>query len=74
MRLKVAPGTSSGKVLRVKDRGVSTSKGTGDLLARIEVVVPSRLTPEQRELVEQFVAEGPAENPRRELLDRARGV
>jgi molecular chaperone DnaJ len=74
VRLKVAPGTSSGKVLRVKDRGVSTSKGTGDLLARIEVVVPARLTGEQRELLEKFVAEGPAENPRRELLDRARGV
>ncbi|WP_210479947.1 DnaJ C-terminal domain-containing protein [Naasia sp. SYSU D00948] len=74
VRLKVAPGTSSGKVLRVKDRGVSTSKGTGDLLARIEVVVPARLTPEQRELLEKFVAAGPAENPRRELLERARGV
>ncbi len=74
VRLKVAPGTSSGKVLRVKDRGVSTSKGTGDLLARVEVVVPARLTSEQRELLEQFVAAGPAENPRRELLERARGV
>ena len=74
VRLKVAPGTSSGKVLRVKDRGVSTSKGTGDLLARIEVVVPARLTAEQRELLEKFVAAGPAENPRRELLERARAV
>jgi molecular chaperone DnaJ len=74
VRLKVAPGTSSGKVLRVKDRGVHTAKGTGDLLARIEVVVPSRLTAEQREALEAFVAAGPQESPRRELIDRARGV
>jgi molecular chaperone DnaJ len=74
VRLKVAPGTSSGKVLRVKDRGVSTAKGTGDLLARIEVAVPARLTAEQREALEQFVASGPLENPRGELLERARGV
>jgi molecular chaperone DnaJ len=74
VRLKVAPGTSSGKVLRVKDRGVSTAKGTGDLLARIEVAVPGRLTAEQREALEQFVASGPLENPRGELLERARGV
>jgi molecular chaperone DnaJ len=74
VRLKVAPGTSSGKVLRVKDRGVSTAKGTGDLLARIEVAVPARLNAEQQELLEKFVTAGPAENPRRELLERARGV
>ncbi|MCU1570326.1 MAG: hypothetical protein JWR33_1067 [Naasia sp.] len=74
VRLKVAPGTSSGKVLRVKDRGVTTAKGTGDLLARIEVAVPARLSPEQREALEHFVASGPAENPRDELVARARGV
>ena len=74
VRLKVAPGTSSGKVLRVKDRGVHTAKGTGDLLARIEIVVPARVTAEQREALEAFVASGPADNPRRELIDRARGV
>lgn len=74
VRLKVAPGTSSGRVLRVKDRGVSTTKGTGDLLARIEVAVPSRLTADQRDALERFVESGAPENPRGELLDRARGV
>ncbi|HEY8589202.1 MAG TPA: DnaJ C-terminal domain-containing protein, partial [Naasia sp.] len=74
VRLKVAPGTSSGKVLRVKDRGVHTPKGTGDLLARIEVVVPSRLTPEQRDALEQFTAVSPPENPRADLVDRARSL
>ena len=74
VRLKVAPGTSSGKVFRVKDRGVSTTKGTGDLLARIEVAVPARLTSEQREALERFVEAGPQEDPRAELIARARAV
>lgn len=72
VRLRVAPGTSSGKVLRVKDRGVATPKGTGDLLARIEVAVPARLTDQQRAALEEFVRGGPAENPREDLLARAR--
>ncbi|THG29512.1 DnaJ C-terminal domain-containing protein [Naasia lichenicola] len=72
VRLRVAPGTSSGKVLRVKDRGVATPKGTGDLLVRIEVAVPSRLTAEQQEALEQFVQAGPRENPRDDLLARSR--
>ena len=33
VKLRVAPGTPSGRVLRVKGRGVQTAKGTGDLLA-----------------------------------------
>ena len=73
VRLRVAPGTSSGKVLRVKDRGVATPKGTGDLLARIEVAVPARLTSEQQEALEQFVKAGPRDNPRDDLIARSRG-
>ena len=40
VKLRVAPGTPSGRVLRVKGRGVETSKGTGDLLAVVQVAVP----------------------------------
>jgi len=72
VRLKVAPGTSSGKVLRVKGRGVTTAKGTGDLLARIEVAVPSRLTDAQRVALDAFASSGPVEDPRADLLERAR--
>ncbi|WP_150307517.1 DnaJ C-terminal domain-containing protein [Planctomonas psychrotolerans] len=74
VRLRVAPGTSSGKVLRVKGRGVHTAKGEGDLLARIEVAVPGRLTDAQRTALEAFAAGGPAENPRDGLLESARSA
>lgn len=73
VRLKVAPGTSSGRVLRVKGRGVATPKGTGDLLARLDVAVPSQLTGAQREALEAFAAASPSENPRDDLLAKARG-
>jgi len=74
VRLKVAPGTSSGKILRVKGRGVKTAKGEGDLLARIEVAVPGRLTEAQRTALQAFAEGGPHENPRAELIERARSV
>ncbi|WP_375401115.1 DnaJ C-terminal domain-containing protein [uncultured Amnibacterium sp.] len=73
VRLKVAAGTSSGRVLRVKGRGVTTTKGTGDLLARIEVAVPSHLSAAQKEAIERFTAASGDENPRDDLLAKARG-
>jgi molecular chaperone DnaJ len=74
VRLKVAPGTSSGKILRVKGRGVKTTKGEGDLLVRIEVAVPGRLTDAQRQALQAFAEGGPHENPRAELIERARSL
>ena len=74
VKLRVAPGTPSGRVLRVKGRGVTTSKGTGDLLAEVVVAVPNHLPDKAKDALEKFAAAMPAENPRAELLDRARGA
>ncbi len=73
VRLKVAPGTPSGRVLRVKGRGVTTAKGTGDLLATVQVAVPNHLPGDARKHLEAFAAAMPEENPRTDLLERARG-
>lgn len=73
VRLKVQPGTPSGRVLRVKGRGVKTSKGTGDLLAEVQVAVPSHLSDAAREALEAFQQVEPQENPRDDLFARARG-
>jgi molecular chaperone DnaJ len=72
VKLKVAPGTPSGRVLRVKGRGVTTPKGVGDLLATIEVAVPSHLSQEAQAALEAFQQLQPAENPRAELLAKAK--
>ena len=75
VRLKVAPGTPSGRILRVKGRGVTTSKGTGDLLVTVNVVVPQKLDAEARAAVEAFAQATAGEDPRASLrasAERAR--
>ncbi|MFJ7288254.1 DnaJ C-terminal domain-containing protein [Curtobacterium sp. AB451] len=72
VKLRVAPGTPSGRVLRVKGRGVTTKNGTGDLLATVQVAVPSHLSDKQREAVEALADVLPDENPREDLLAKAR--
>jgi molecular chaperone DnaJ len=73
VKLRVQPGTPSGRVLRVKGRGVKTAKGTGDLLAVVQIAVPSHLSSEAEDALKAFAEKLPAENPRTELLARARG-
>ncbi|MDJ1114207.1 DnaJ C-terminal domain-containing protein [Microbacterium dauci] len=72
VKLRVAPGTPSGRVLRVKGRGVETSKGTGDLLAEVQVAVPTHLDGPAREALERFAELEPKENPRADLMSKAR--
>ena len=72
VKLRVAPGTPSGRILRVKGRGVTTPKGTGDLLAEVQVAVPARVPDDAAAHLRAFDAAMPAENPRAELLDKAR--
>jgi len=74
VRLRVAAGTPSGRVLRVKGRGVSTAKGTGDLLATVHVAVPSHLTDAAKKHLEAFADSMPKENPRADLLEQAGGL
>ena len=72
VRLRVAPGTPSGRVLRVKGRGIATTKGTGDLLAEVQVAVPTHLDDAAREALERFQALEPKENPRADRMAKAR--
>ncbi|WP_431779238.1 DnaJ C-terminal domain-containing protein [Microbacterium aurantiacum] len=73
VKLRVAPGTPSGRVLRVKGRGVQTAKGLGDLLAEVQVAVPTHLDDRAREALEKFHELEPKENPRADLMAKARG-
>ncbi len=66
--LKVPPGTQSATVLRVRGRGVPSGNGRnsskpGDLMVKLEVVVPTELTDAQRAAVESL-AEVSDEAPR----------
>ena len=54
--LRIPAGTQNGKTLRVTGKGIAAKNGTGDLLVTLDVVVPVRLTAEQREAVEALAA------------------
>ena len=73
VRLKVAAGTNDGVLLRVKGRGAPVagdSDRRGNLLARVRIVVPKKLTKAQRDALDRLAAlSGP--NPREELLRKA---
>ncbi|MEY4262966.1 MAG: hypothetical protein RLY88_674 [Actinomycetota bacterium] len=71
VKLKVAAGTPNGRVLRVKGRGVVTSKGEGDLLATVEIAVPSHMSDKAKKALEAFNELLPDEDPREELLTKA---
>lgn len=58
--LKIPAGTPTGKVFRVKGRGVATKKVTGDLLVTVQVDVPTKLNDEQRDALEAMAAAFPA--------------
>jgi molecular chaperone DnaJ len=56
MRLRIPAGTQSGKVLRLKGKGIPDlhGYGRGDQLVKVVGETPRRLTARQRELLEEF--------------------
>ena len=53
--LKVPAGSQPGKLLKVKGRGAPKPKGgKGDLLARLKLTVPEKVSKQERELLEQL--------------------
>ena len=72
VKLRVAPGTPSGRILRVKGRGIKSAKGTGDLLAEVQVAVPAHLDDAAKAALERFRELEPKENPRADLMAKAR--
>ncbi len=56
MKLKIPAGTQSGNIFRIKGKGVPDVRGYGhgDALVRVMVETPKKLSPRQRELLEEF--------------------
>ncbi|CAB4733098.1 unannotated protein [freshwater metagenome] len=70
--VRIAPGTPSGRTLRVKSRGVKTARGTGDLLITVEVQVPQRVDGKAKEALEAFAKATAEFDPRADLAQKAR--
>jgi curved DNA-binding protein len=56
-KVKVPAGTSSGKRLRLRERGLPHPRGRhGHLYAEVKIMVPAKLTDEERRLFEELAA------------------
>lgn len=72
--LKLPAGTANGRTFRVRGKGVARKDGSkGDLLASIEVLVPTALTDEAREALLKYADTTGDEDPRADLLAAAKG-
>ena len=60
VKMKIPSGTQSGKVFRMKGRGVKDVQGyqQGDQHVRVVVETPTQLTPRQKELLKEFALSG----------------
>jgi molecular chaperone DnaJ len=77
--IRVEPGTQPGTTLILRSEGMPRlrRRGRGDLKVVVDVMVPTRLTGEQRELLERFEAASGAETYRNggdSFFDRLRSV
>ena len=70
-RLKIAPGTQPGKILRLRGKGLPSTEGygTGDELVNVMVYVPETLNDEERKLIAQL-GDKPDMKPSDSVKDR----
>lgn len=79
-RLKIPEGTQSGAVFRIKGKGLSDPHGggRGDLYYHVRVVTPTKLTKDQKKLMEQLDATLKVENKPAErgtsLFDKVKDI
>jgi len=69
--VRLAPGTSNGRVLRVKGRGISKNGTTGDLLVTVEVQVPRHTEGKAEEALKAFAEATAHEDVRAEFIAKA---
>ena len=70
--VRIAPGTPTGRTLRVKGRGVTKGAITGDLLVTVEVQVPQRIDGKALDALKTFAAETSQEDVRADLANKAK--
>ncbi len=70
--VRLAAGTPTGRVLRVKGRGIKKGAVTGDLLITIEVQVPRALEGKALEAIKAFAQATTQEDVRAEFVAKAR--
>ncbi len=64
--LKIPAGTSTGRTFRIRGKGAPKKGGNGDLLVTVRVDVPSKLSREEKQLLQQL-QEVRRDSPRKRL-------
>ena len=70
--VRIAPGTSNGRTLRVKGRGITKGATTGDLLVTVDVQVPQRVDGKALDALRVFAEETAHEDVRADLVTKAK--
>jgi molecular chaperone DnaJ len=70
--VRIAPGTPTGRTLRVKGRGVTKGSTTGDLLVTVEVQVPQRVDGKALDALKKFAEETSTEDVRVDFVNKAK--
>jgi molecular chaperone DnaJ len=80
VKIKIAPGTQSGKILRLKGKGVPdvNGYGTGDLLVYVSVWIPKKLSKDEEKILKKLEeSENFKPNPNNEdksIFEQARSM
>ena len=72
VRMKVPAGSPSGKRMRLRGRGVKTSKGTGDMYVVLNIVVPKDLSEEAKKAVQDYAQATAGDDPRANIASQAK--
>ncbi|MGW3964627.1 molecular chaperone DnaJ [Amycolatopsis sp. NPDC005003] len=72
--LKVSPGTASGRVLRVRGKGIAKRDGSqGDLLVTLQAAIPAKLDDKAREALQAYAEAMAGHDPRPEITELLQG-
>lgn len=65
VKMKIPEGTQSGKVLRLRNKGIQDLRGhgRGDQLVEIKVMTPQKLSAKQKDLLREFAKAGGGDLP-----------
>ncbi len=58
VEVKIPEGINHGELLRVKGKGVPSTRGRGDIILRIQIKMPSKISKKSKELIEELKKEG----------------
>ena len=72
VKVRIAPGTPSGRTLRVKGRGIRSKSVVGDMLITVEIVVPQRVDSAAKKALDDFANTTREFNPRADLAKQAK--